>query len=117
MTNKGGIMSIDRHGINKSDRGPLAKCSFEETPDIIAKAALFGEYDKINGVSANIIMGQEVNCGTGYYDIIFDEEQYMNIKKEEREQFKSTKEEELKKSLDEYCNETNFNIDFNIDDV
>ena len=72
MTNKGGIMSIDRHGINKSDRGPLAKCSFEETPDIIAKAALFGEYDKINGVSANIIMGQEVNCGTGYYDILFD---------------------------------------------
>ena len=32
MTQKGSIMSIDRHGINKSDRGPLAKCSFEETP-------------------------------------------------------------------------------------
>ena len=39
----GGLMSIGEHGINKSDRGPLAKCSFEETPDIIAKAAIFGE--------------------------------------------------------------------------
>ena len=35
MTNRGNLMSIDRHGINKSDRGPLAKCSFEETPDTI----------------------------------------------------------------------------------
>ena len=117
MTNKGGIMPIDRHGINKSDRGPLAKCSFEETPDIIAKAALFGEYDKINGVSANIIMGQEVNCGTGYYDIIFDEEQYMSIKKEKREEFRENKEKQLKETLEEYCNESNFNIDFNIDDI
>ena len=25
MTQKGGIMSIDRHGINKSDRGALAR--------------------------------------------------------------------------------------------
>ena len=47
ITNRGFLMSIDRHGINKSDRGPLAKCSFEETPDIIARAAIFGELDKI----------------------------------------------------------------------
>ena len=40
MTNRGSLMSIDRHGINKSDRGPLAKCSFEETPDILARAAI-----------------------------------------------------------------------------
>ena len=71
------IMSIDRHGINKSERGPLAKCSFEETPDILAKAALFGECDPITGVSANIMLGQEVNCGTGHVDLLFDEEQYF----------------------------------------
>ena len=77
MTNRGGIMSIDRHGINKSERGPLAKCSFEETPDILAKAALFGECDPIRGVSSNIMMGQEVYCGTGHVDLMFDEEQYF----------------------------------------
>ena len=73
MTNKGFLMSIDRFGINKSDRGPLAKCSFEETPDILAKAALFGELDHINGVSSNIMMGQEVPIGTGCVDLFFDE--------------------------------------------
>ena len=76
MTNRGGLMSIDRHGINKSDRGPLAKCSFEETPDIIARAAIFGELDRIQSVSSNIMLGQEVPIGTGSVDILFDEEKY-----------------------------------------
>ena len=30
MTYKGQLMSIDRHGINRGDVGPLAKSSFEE---------------------------------------------------------------------------------------
>jgi DNA-directed RNA polymerase II subunit RPB1 len=77
MTNKGYIMSIDRHGINKSNRGPLAKCSFEETPDIILKAALFAETDNINGVSSNIMLGQEPPIGTGSIDILFDEQKYF----------------------------------------
>jgi len=77
ITNRGALMSIDRHGINKSDRGPLAKCSFEETPDIIARAAIFGELDKVRSVSANIMLGQEVPIGTGAVDILFDEEKYF----------------------------------------
>ncbi len=77
ITNRGTLMSIDRHGINKSDRGPLAKCSFEETPDIIARAAIFGELDRVNSVSSNIMLGQEVPIGTGSIDIMFDEEKYF----------------------------------------
>jgi DNA-directed RNA polymerase II subunit RPB1 len=76
MTNRGYLMPMDRHGINKSDRGPLAKCSFEETADVIARAAIFGELDRLNGVSANIMLGQEVPIGTGSVDIVFDEEMY-----------------------------------------
>ena len=76
ITNRGTLMSIDRHGINKSDRGPLAKCSFEETPDIIARAAI-GELDKVQSVSSNIMLGQEVPVGTGSVDIVFDEEKYF----------------------------------------
>jgi DNA-directed RNA polymerase II subunit RPB1 len=84
MTNRGYLMSVDRHGINKSDRGPLAKCSFEETPDIIARAAIFGELDKLKSVSSNIMLGQEVPIGTGSIDILFDEEKYFEyIKKKE----------------------------------
>jgi DNA-directed RNA polymerase II subunit RPB1 len=77
MVNRGGIMSIDRHGINKSDRGPLPKCSFEETTDMLAKAAIFGELDKMTGVSANIMFGQEVHSGTGFTEALFDEEKYF----------------------------------------
>jgi DNA-directed RNA polymerase II subunit RPB1 len=74
MTNKGNIMPITRHGINKSDRGALAKCSFEETSDILIKAAVFGELDNMNGVSGNIMFGQEVHVGTGAVELLYDEE-------------------------------------------
>lgn len=73
MTNKGYIISIDRHGINRGDIGPLAKSSFEETTDMLIKAGIFSEVDRINGVSANIMLGQIPPCGTGDTDILIDE--------------------------------------------
>ena len=66
MTNKGNLLSINRHGINRSDIGPFAKCSFEETSDMLIKAGLFGEYDKINGVSANIIKNVGLKLGISF---------------------------------------------------
>ena len=110
MTNKGFIMSIDRFGINKSDRGPLAKCSFEETPDILAKAALFGELDHINGVSSNIMMGQEVPIGTGCVDLFYNERTVdNNIVKEGIDLDKY--QEEDPEFIDNYCHADNFNMD------
>ena len=50
----------------------MAKCSFEETADILIKAGVFGEVDKINGVSANIMLGQIANCGTGDTKVMMD---------------------------------------------
>jgi DNA-directed RNA polymerase II subunit RPB1 len=73
MTNKGYLLSIDRHGINRVDIGPLAKSSFEETTDMLIKAGIFSEVDRINGVSANIMLGQIPPCGTGDSDVIIDE--------------------------------------------
>lgn len=82
MTYRGITMSIDRHGINKTENGPLAKCSFEESTDVIAKTAIFGGMDPMFGVSANIMMGQEVPIGTGAVELIFDEENFRRWKKE-----------------------------------
>jgi intein/homing endonuclease len=82
MTNRGQLMSIDRHGINRGDVGPLAKSSFEETTDMLINASIFSEYDKINGVSANIMLGQLPPCGTGDSEIILDEEQYIKLLRE-----------------------------------
>ena len=79
MTYKGALLSIDRHGINRSDIGPLAKCSFEETSDMLIKAGMFAEYDPVNGVSANIMLGQVPPCGTGDTTIMIDEDKLRNI--------------------------------------
>jgi len=104
ITNRGFLMSIDRHGINKSDRGPLAKCSFEETPDIIARAAIFGELDKIQSVSANIMLGQEVPIGTGASELLFDEEKYFqNIITKEEEHVTHAEKDDGDKFTSAYC--------------
>ena len=111
QTNKGFILSIDRHGINRGDIGPLAKCSFEETTDKLVKAGIFSESDKINGVSANIMLGQVVPAGTGDVDVLMDE----NMLKEGDSESESDSEDEevLNDELD-MCDIENFEIDFNV---
>ena len=79
MTNKGYLLSIDRHGINRVDIGPLAKCSFEEVTDMLVKAGIFAEVDKISGVSANIMLGQIPPYGTGDTEILIDENKLQDL--------------------------------------
>ena len=79
MTYKGQLMSIDRHGINRGDIGPLAKSSFEETTDMLINASIFSEYDNVNGVSANVMLGQVAPCGTGDSEILLDEEYLQDL--------------------------------------
>jgi DNA-directed RNA polymerase beta' subunit len=78
MAHSGEFMSVDRHGINREDIGPLAKCSFEKTPDLLREAALFGEVDKLKGVSANIMVGQIPECGTGSIKLYLDEDMLID---------------------------------------
>jgi DNA-directed RNA polymerase II subunit RPB1 len=82
MTNRGNLMSVDRHGINRGDVGPLAKSSFEETTDMLINASIFSEYDRINGVSANIMLGQLPPCGTGDNEVLLDEDLYVQYVKD-----------------------------------
>jgi len=80
MTYRGIMMQIDRHGINRSDdNGFIAKSSFEEVTDIFVKAAIFGEKDKMTGVSANIMMGQLCPIGTNFFDVLLDENKIRQI--------------------------------------
>jgi len=72
MTQRGILTSITRHGINRVDTGPLRKCSFEETVEILYEAAVFAETDNLTGVTENIIMGQLAPYGTGAFDLIVD---------------------------------------------
>ena len=42
------MVSIFRHGINNDNIGPIAKASFEETPEMFLRAARHGELDPCN---------------------------------------------------------------------
>ncbi len=81
MTHAGNLMSIDRHGVNKMNIGPLAKASFEETGRILLKASLFGELDPVTGVSANIMAGQTLRSGTSFTQIMLDEAALTRVMK------------------------------------
>ena len=78
MTSKGFLTPINKQGITKGDIGPLAKCSFEDTTGQLIKAGIFGERDNLTGVSSNIMLGQTIPSGTGFTDILLDEEELMN---------------------------------------
>jgi DNA-directed RNA polymerase II subunit RPB1 len=72
MTQRGILTSITRHGINRVDTGPLRKCSFEETVEILYEAAFYAETDNLTGITENIIMGQLGPFGTGSFDLVVD---------------------------------------------
>lgn len=72
MTQRGILTSITRHGINRVDTGPLRKCSFEETVEILYEAAFYAETDHLTGITENIIMGQLAPYGTGSFDLVVD---------------------------------------------
>ncbi|CAI9763520.1 unnamed protein product [Fraxinus pennsylvanica] len=74
MTYRGHLMAITRHGINRNDTGPMMRCSFEETVDILLDAAVFAETDYLRGVTENIMLGQLAPIGTGDCALLLNEE-------------------------------------------
>ena len=72
MTHSGSLISIDRHGINRQDTDPLARASFEKTMEQFINAAAFNETDKLKSVSSRIIIGRMINGGTGYCNLMMD---------------------------------------------
>jgi DNA-directed RNA polymerase II subunit RPB1 len=73
------MTSIFRHGVNKDDIGPIAKASFEETPEMFLQAARHGEVDNMRGVSANIMCGQEGLYGTNAFQVVLDLEEMRKL--------------------------------------
>jgi DNA-directed RNA polymerase II subunit RPB1 len=71
--------SIFRHGINNDNIGPIAKASFEETPEQFLKAARHAELDTMRGISANVMCGQEGLFGTGAFQVVLDIEELQKL--------------------------------------
>jgi DNA-directed RNA polymerase II subunit RPB1 len=101
MTYSNQLISIFRFGINKDNIGPIAKASFEETPEMLLKAARHGELDNMRGVSANVMCGQEGYYGTSSFQTMFDPEEYVALSRQYEEIMKPILEEEEEKKMEE----------------
>jgi DNA-directed RNA polymerase II subunit RPB1 len=86
MTFTSKMISIFRHGINNDNIGPIAKASFEETPEMFLKAARHAELDTMRGISANVMCGQEGLFGTSAFQVVLDIEEMQKL--EESSEYK-----------------------------
>ena len=79
MTYTSKMISIFRHGINNDNIGPIAKASFEETPEMFLKAARHADLDTMKGISANVMCGQEGFYGTSAFQVVLDIEEMQKL--------------------------------------
>ena len=120
MTFNSRMISIFRHGINSDDIGPIAKASFEETPEMFLKAARHGELDNMKGISANVMCGQEGFFGTSAFQVFLDLQEMQKLSIESEYLEKNVQEEiDSEFGLNETgesdtCSKTNLSIQNNV---
>jgi DNA-directed RNA polymerase II subunit RPB1 len=120
FTNK--MISIFRHGINNDNIGPIAKASFEETPEMFLKAARHAELDMMRGVSANIMCGQEGLYGTNAFQVVLDLEEMRKLSDMIAEETVDTA-LQIEKSFGDYenvedkCSTQNLTIENNVNTI
>lgn len=117
------MISIFRHGINNDDIGPIAKASFEETPEMFLKAARHAELDTMRGISANVMCGQEGLYGTASFQVVLDINEMINLDEKYKYEFKSNEdiiEESLFSGLsekEEICSKRQLEIETNVSNI
>ena len=100
------MVSVFRHGINNDDIGPIAKASFEETPEMFLRAARHAELDLMTGVSSNIMCGQEGYYGTGSFNIMLNIDEVRKMDNAQLEE-KINISEFLQVDNDDVCSKQN----------
>ena len=120
MTFSHKMISIFRHGINNDDIGPIAKASFEETPEMFLKAAKHAELDMMRGISANVMCGQEGFFGTSSFQVVLDINEMIKLDEKYKYEYEN-KEELIDKGLfgvledpNDHCSTKNLTIEDNI---
>jgi len=73
------IIPFSRSGTGQDDIGPIAKASFEMTPEMFLRAARHGELDNMRGVSANVMCGQEGYFGTNICQVMLNMDAVMAL--------------------------------------
>ena len=109
MTCNNNFVSINRHGINNDNIGPIAKASFEETSEMFSKAAKHGELDELTGISSNIMCGQIGNYGTSAFNVYLNMNEFYQ-QQDENEEYEENQANDLLSKI-----QTELNGDFEKD--
>ncbi len=83
MAVDGTIKAIGRHGVSGEKASVLARAAFEITVDHLLHAAVAGEYEELEGIVENVIVGRPVKLGTGMVELVMRRE--LEEAKEARE--------------------------------
>ena len=116
MTYSHKMISIFRHGLNNDDIGPIAKASFEETPEMFLKAARHAELDIMKGVSSNVMCGQEGFYGTNSFQLFLNLNEIKQQASESNIQTTKNIDDELfsENNDDDKCSTSKIIIDNNV---
>jgi DNA-directed RNA polymerase II subunit RPB1 len=120
MTASDNPISIFRHGINQDDIGPLAKASFEETPEMFLKAARHAELDNMRGISGNVMCGQQGYFGTNSFQVLLNInklDELPEAPEDKEEDIDDFIEKELILNKDDKCNIQNLTINSDVHNV
>ena len=123
MTFSGKLISIFRHGINNDDIGPIAKASFEETPEMFLKAARHAELDTLRGISANVMCGQEGLFGTASFQVVLDINEMISLDEKYKYEYQDKEElinDGLFKDIEnpaDICSKQNLEIQTNVNNI
>jgi DNA-directed RNA polymerase beta' subunit len=123
MTFSHKMVSIYRHGINNDDIGPIAKASFEETPEMFLKAARHAELDTMRGISANVMCGQEGLFGTAAFQVVLDINEMIHLEEKYKYEYQNVEQiidSGLYTGIDDVtdsCSKQNLTIETNVSNI
>jgi hypothetical protein len=80
------MVPMFRSGIKNDDIGPIAKATFEETPEMFIQASKYAELDPVRGVSANTMCGQKGYYGTNAFEVVLDLDKMATLAVVEKEE-------------------------------
>ncbi len=80
MTFYGAIKSVGRKGIAGKKESVLARAAYEETVKHFTNAAVFGEKDMLKGVAENILIGKQIQVGTGKIKLMIKNSDLKKLK-------------------------------------
>ena len=70
LFSQGSFLGTNYTGMSAGTTGYFSLATFERSLQTLEKAAVFGESESLEGVSAAIAVGKPVSIGTGFFDVI-----------------------------------------------